>query len=531
VLGAADEADGASVAVDADGNVVVTGQVRGGLGDTTQVGGTDSLAVKYNSAGVEQWVQRFGGTGDDKSTAVAVGDDGTVYVAGKAASAFGGEAHAGGASDGYVRAIGADGTTLWTRRVGDTGDETVSAIAIADDGNLLVASNEGGSAVLRKFDASDNASAAIWEQSLGSLEDGSIGGLAVSGSEIYITGAAGSGFAPSVPVSAHNGGVRDAFLVRLTDGASASIDYTTFVGSGNDDSAAGVQVHSGKVYLAGKTLGGINGDTLNGDRDAFAAQLDAATGALDWTHQISGRNGLADAKGLAIGAGDDSVLDALGLPSGTVTYSDSRVVADRSSAREDDFFYVSVNGGRRKKISIDADDTMRSLTFKINSALVLDGTADVRRGLDGDQLRIKAAKGSTIELFAGSEGRDLLKSLGVQPGAIVNTGSLLDDDDKTSDAPPLFALELPVGMNLDDEKAAETAFEAIQAAMSKIQRAYREITMDPALKALLDGPQAGKKGGTVPAYYNAQLANYQAGLARLSAGPQGSAGTAASLFL
>lgn len=518
VLGAAETAEGASVAVDNDGNVVVTGQVKGGLGDTTQIGGTDSIAVKYNSAGVEQWTQRFGGTGDDKATDVAVGTDGTIYVAGKAATAFGGEAHQGGASDGYIRAIGADGTTLWTRRVGSTGDETISAIEIADDGNLLVASNEGGTAVLRKFDVSDNTSAAIWEQSLGSLDDGSIGGIAVDGSNIYLTGAAGDAFAPSAALNAHAGGVRDAFLIKFTDGASATIDYTTFLGSSDDDSATAIQVHAGKVYLAGKTLGSINGETLNGERDAFAAQFDGATGAVEWTHQISGRGGLAEAKGLAIGAQDDSILSALGLPTGTVTYADSRVIADRSSAREDDHFYISVNGGRRKKITLDADDTIRSLTFKINAALVLDGTADVRRGPNGDQLRIKAAKNSTIELYAGAEGRDLLKSMGVQAGAIVNTGSLLDKDTKTSDAPPLHALELPASMAISSLEDAEKAYESLSDAMSKLQRAYRDITMDPALKALLEGPQAGKTGGKVPAHVSAQLANYQAGLARLSSG-------------
>ena len=527
VLGAADDAEGASVAVDADGNVVVTGQVSGGLGETTDVGGTDSLVAKYNSAGVEQWMQRFGGTGDDKGTSVAVAADGTVFVAGKAASALGGTAHQGGASDGYIRAIGADGATLWTRRVGDTGDETINAIAVADDGNLLVASNEGGTAVLRKFDATDETAPAMWEQTLGDLDTGSIGGIAVDGTNVYVTGAAGSSFAPSAPLSAHNGGTRDAFVVKLTDGASASVDYTTFVGSDADDGASAVQVSGGKVYIAGKTLGGINGDTLNGERDAFAAQLDATTGALDWSHQMSGRNGLSEATGLAVGAGDDSVLDALGLPTGALTYSDTRVVTDRSSAREGDHFYISVDGGRRKKIEIDSDDTMRSLTFKINAALVLDGTADVRRSSAGDQLRIKAAEGKTIELFTGAEGQDLLESLGIQAGAIVNTGSLLDKDEKSSDAPPLYALELPVSMTLGDEDKAAAAFEAIQDAMSKVQRAYREITMDPALKALLEGPQAGKTGGKVPAYYNAQLANYQAGLARLSAGPQGQA----SLFL
>jgi hypothetical protein len=194
------------------------------------------------------------------------------------------------------------------------------------------------------------------------------------------------------------------------------------------------------------------------------------------------------------------------------------VIADRSSAREDDYFYVSVNGGRRKKISLDGDDTIRSLTFKINAALVLDGTADVRRSSEGDMLRIKAAEGSTIELFAGADGRDLLKSMGLQAGAIVNTGSLLDKDEKTSDAPPLHALDLPPTMTIGSLEDAEKAYEFIETAMSKLQRAYRDITMDPALKALLEGPQAGKQGGPVPAHVSAQLANYQAGLARLSGG-------------
>lgn len=518
VLGAAESAQGLSIATDSSGNVVVAGKVEGGLGDTTNVGGSDSVVVKYSASGVEQWTQRFGGTKDDQAGTVAIGDDGTVYVAGRSASEFGGDAHEGGNTDGYIRAIDTSGTTLWTRRVGSTGDESVSAIAIAEDGNLVVASEEDGHAVLRKFDVSDDSSAAIWEQDLGDLDDGRVGGLAIDATGIYLTGAAGDAFAPTAPVSAHAGGVRDAFVMKLSDGGAPTTDFLTFVGSDKDDGAAGVQVHDGKIYIAGKTLGGINGATLNGERDAFAAQLDASTGALDWSTQVSGRGGLADAKGVALSTTDDSVLDALGLPTGTLTYSDSRVVTDRSSAREDDFFYISVNGGRRKKVSIDADDTMRSLSFKINAKLVLDGTADVRRSSEGDMLRIKAAKGSTIELFAGSEGRDLLKSLGISAGAIVNTGSLLDDDDKTTDAPPLFALDLPTVMSLSDEDTATTAMDALQDALSKVQRAYRDLTMDPALKELLKGPQAGKKGGTVPAYYNAQLANYQAGLARLNSG-------------
>lgn len=48
--------------------------------------------------------------------------------------------------------------------------------------------------------------------------------------------------------------------------------------------------------------------------------------------------------------------------------------------------------------------------------------------------------------------------------------------------------------------------------------ACRELTIDPALKELLSGPKAGKRGGTVPACLQAQIANYSAGLDRLMSG-------------
>lgn len=514
-LGASGEASAASLAVDDSGNIIVAGSTKGALGDTTNIGGDDSFVVKYDASGVEQWIQRFGGTGDDRATSVSVASDGTIYVAGDAASAFGGEAHQGGVYDGFVRAMDSDGTALFTRRVGDTGDERAKAIAVASDGGLLVASEEDGHAILRKYGSADGDSAAIWELDLGDLDGGRIGGLSVDGTDIYLAGAAGSAFAPSAPVTANSGG-RDAVLVKIADGASATTTYTTFLGSDADDTANSIQISGGNVYLAGKTTGALPGATLNGDRNAFAAELDAATGALNWATQISGRGGIAEAAGIAVSSSGDSVLSALGLPSGTITYADTRVVTDRTSVREGDHFFLTVNDGRRKKITIDNDDTMRSLTFKINAALLLDGSADVRRSSEGDRLRITPKVGTTIELFAGAEGRDALSGLGIKAGAVTKTVSLLDKD-KTSDAPELYALDLPSVMSLSTRDRALGAFKALEDAMTMIQRAYRELTTPQAVKDLLEGGK-GRQGGTVPAYLSAQYANYAAGLARLQGG-------------
>lgn len=166
---------------------------------------------------------------------------------------------------------------------------------------------------------------------------------------------------------------------------------------------------------------------------------------------------------------------------------------------------------------------MRSLTFKLNAVLVLDGTADVRRSADGDMLRIKPKEGVTITFSRGSDGQDALQGLGLVEGAVMGKASLVDrDEESDSAAPSVFALELPASLSIATQEGALAASEALANAQSMVQRAWRDLTMDPALKNLLNGPQAGKRGGTVPAYLQAQLANYSAGLQRLNAGGGGS---------
>jgi len=522
-LGAAETAEGASIALDAAGNVVVAGSVEGALGDTTQLGGSDSLVSKFSADGVEQWTRRFGGNADDKATSVTVGTDGTIFVAGEAGSAIGGVVNQGG-TDGYVRALDANGDLNFTRAAGATSaNDAVKSMAIASDGGLVIASEEDGRAVLTKYAQGDDGTGApVWTLDLGDLDGGRIGEVTVGDDgAIYLAGAAGAAFSPSAPLAANAGG-RDAMLVKIDDGPSASVAFTTFLGSAEDNSASSVTVSNGVAYVSGKTSGALPGQTQNGDRNAFVAGLDTTTGAVNFTQQLSGRAGLAEANAVVVDPTGDNALDRLGFPTGEVRYADSRVITARSSVREGDHFYMSVDGGRRRKITIDDDETMRSLTFKVNSVLVLDGRSDVRRSADGDMLRIQPNEGVRVELFAGDEGQDALSGLGLPEGSIVGKASLLDrDEDSTSDAPSIFALELPSRLSLADEDSATAAMEALSDAQAKIQRAYRDLTMDPALRALLNQPQRGNSGGTAPAYLTAQVSNYQAGLDRLLGGGGG----------
>lgn len=67
--------------VDAAGNVYVTGASLNAAGATS---GFDIVTIKYNSAGVQQWLATFNGSGSgaDNAAAMAVDASGNVYVAG-----------------------------------------------------------------------------------------------------------------------------------------------------------------------------------------------------------------------------------------------------------------------------------------------------------------------------------------------------------------------------------------------------------------------------------------------------------------
>ncbi len=511
VLGAADTAAAADLAVDSDGSVVLTGKIEGALGDTIEKGGTDGFVAKYSALGAELWMQRFGTGQDDAPSSVALGASGEIYIGGVTAGTLG--AASNGGKDGFVRALDADGAHLWTRQIGGAEADRVTGVAVAGDGSLLVASMEDGAGRLSKYSPADGTSAAVWTHDLGAMDGGELAGVAVDGGAIYLTGGAGAGSALAGSYAGHAGG-KDVFLIRLDDaGASASEAYTTFLGSDSDEGARDIVVDGGAVYLTGRTTGTLPGaNDLVGDRNTFAAKLDGADGSVAWTTQISGRAGLSEAYSIAIDPGGDSVLDAFGLPRGTLDYGGGASLTQRTALRTGDHFYVAVDGGRKKKITIGKDETYLSLTFKINAVLVLDGKAQVGRSGKGDNLKIKPTGDAVVELFAGAKGKDALAALGLEPGAVRNTPD--KDDESASAAPPLYALGVPSSLSIASKASATAAGEALDKALITIRRAYRELHTDPALKELLNR----KPTGPAPAYLTAQLANLQAGLDRLNAG-------------
>jgi len=74
-----------ALAVDADGNVYITGQSQGEDGDW------DYATVKYNSNGRQLWASRYNGPGNslDRATSLAIDSEGNIYVTGSSGGAAG----------------------------------------------------------------------------------------------------------------------------------------------------------------------------------------------------------------------------------------------------------------------------------------------------------------------------------------------------------------------------------------------------------------------------------------------------------
>ncbi|MBI2388171.1 MAG: SBBP repeat-containing protein [Deltaproteobacteria bacterium] len=156
-LGGNDIENGASVAIDASGAVLLVGQTRsgnfpstGGF-DTIWGGGScgpqrcdDAFVTKVSGAGTLVWSSYLGGTGGDGATRVTTDGSGNVLVAGYAQSSDfpskgGFDTTLGGASDAFLTKVASGGTLVWSSYLGGAGYDGANAIAFHPGGTLYVA--------------------------------------------------------------------------------------------------------------------------------------------------------------------------------------------------------------------------------------------------------------------------------------------------------------------------------------------------------------------------------------------------------
>jgi hypothetical protein len=112
----------AGVAVDGGGNVLVAGHTNGDL-QGSNAGHYDVWVRKLDADGATLWTRQFGTGTSDYGGGVAVDEDGNVLVSGATDGALG--ASDPGDRDAFVRKLDPDGATLWTRQFGTDAFATV----------------------------------------------------------------------------------------------------------------------------------------------------------------------------------------------------------------------------------------------------------------------------------------------------------------------------------------------------------------------------------------------------------------------
>jgi hypothetical protein len=539
LLGAADTASAYGLAVDPlSGGVVVAGSVNSKLTPTATGGATDSFVAKYDTSGNQTWLRQVAPVNNDWANSVSVDSSGNVYVGGQVSGALAAGQTSAGGTDAYITKLDSKGTLVYNRQFGTAGTDTAKQTAVASDGNLIVASEQNGHAILTKYDSSNATSAAMWQVDLGDLQGGSIGGLTVSGGNVYVSGttsnaALNAGGAAST-ANASSGG-SDGFVFAATDnGASATPDFVSYVGTSSTEQGGGVTVAGGKIYLAGTTTGTFAGQTrsVTNTHNLFVAQL-ATDGSLDWTRQYGGRDG--ESRGIAIASDNSgsSVLDALKLPRGTLDINQSNAISSQTTAQAGDYFTLNIQGisnTRSVKITLSKGETFRSLAVKINGALLFDGKAMALPVKGGQALKIAVNQGVRVQLVPGPKDFDALAGLGLAPRLLTNdkTDAPVDKtkvvDNAAVNAAKAAAAANPTvtaqtiglgidgGLDLLSKQTAGHADVALQGAMALIKQAYGNLNT-PA------SANTPTNIGPGPDYLQTQLAGYQAALAFLSTLP------------
>ena len=227
------------------------------------------------------WTRGFGGVGDDAASAVAIGPDDSIVLAGSFSDTidFGlGPLHSYGGTDAFLLGLDRNGDVLWNAAWGGSSNDFVDGLVVTPDGDFVVAfpftgtADLGGQVLdgtpfgfgLVRYRADGQI---VWARALDGFEQRTLGdlvvtqdgGLLLSG---HLNGTVDFGLGPVTSV-----GEDDLFVLRLD--ATGATEWCQHLSSGTSSEETGsnyIQLHAapdGSVLLAGFVNRGLDfGDVV-----------------------------------------------------------------------------------------------------------------------------------------------------------------------------------------------------------------------------------------------------------------------------
>ena len=149
--GSASTDSATGTAIDNAGSVYATGYTAGDLDGNVNAGaGTlDLVLVKFDAAGNRLFTAQTGTADDDGALGIGTDGGGRIYVAGLTAGEF--VSPGAGFVDGFLIAFDAAGAVAFARQFGSTGDDVVFDLAVGADGSVFLAGSTSGD-----LDGNDN---------------------------------------------------------------------------------------------------------------------------------------------------------------------------------------------------------------------------------------------------------------------------------------------------------------------------------------------------------------------------------------
>jgi hypothetical protein len=385
---------GSDVAVDASGNIYLTGNLQSadfGGGGILSNGPSDFFIAKLDPNGKHIWSYGHGGTDQEAAYGLALDGSGHVWVVGT----FLGTTQLGGfsgipstgMSDVFIARYGAsDG--LWQGNWIGTGTDNGYGLSISTDasGNVYVAGTFGtditfaGSPTLVSSGPSDlfilkmaNTGVPQWSQRRGGITDEAAYRVAADGSgNVVISGAfAGTTNLGGSDLVSANGSV-DILLAKYNSAGVHQWSYR-FGGNGSDYGRALSVISSGSIFLSGYCESGTNfgGGVLPtaGGQDIFLAKF-SSSGSNLWGRTMGGN----DDEGAACLAVDAVFNVVIG---GWYTDFMNLGGADMQNAGSDDLFLTKFGIGEPAISSIKdvGNDQGRAVRIAVTRSPMDDGSA------------------------------------------------------------------------------------------------------------------------------------------------------------
>jgi trimeric autotransporter adhesin len=513
-IGAAGESQAAGIAIDSNDNVIVVGQTTANITSKNVLKGEDTLVAKFSKDGTEIFAVALDSLADDRGAAVAIDANDDIIIGGQVKGALKNQIGQGGLDATLIKLSGTDGTVQVRHQFGSSGNDSVTALAVRSDGKIAVATTENGLAKVHLFDSANLAAGSVQSTTFG---QSNITALKYdSASDTLVVG--GSTATGLLGVAGYNGG-SDGFVLTLDSILTQS--GAAHLGSTGSDYVDDLSVVDGKILLGGRTTGTLGEKkigrtdgfvaqydltTLTRDKILQFGEKDGVANSILLSAVEHGPGTLAK---LGLRTGDivvpvvSDLINATSVRAGDHFFIsvDGRAPKKIEIATNETFKSLAskLRTTFGNKIDVRVTDGAAGSKFEIRQKG--ESKIELTRGTNGADALAKL----------GLEPLKLLSSK-----ILFNLSTNSDTGRNTQRPGGTFNLGLNLDLHISDENSAQFVTKRIEEATGKIQTATRSLYFDE--NRARSANRTGTGTGPVPAYLQRQNANALLALRRLSAG-------------